>query len=191
MAGSPDRTTQLQLLLDQGDERAYAELLSIASARLNKLTRKMLRDFVAVRRWEQTDDVFQTAALRLHRSLASVKPESVREFFGLAAVQIRRTLIDLARHHYGPEGQAAHHQSGSNIDHSGNVDTPDTLADWAEFHELVDKLPDEEREVFQLLWYSGMTQREAAELLRISERTVLRRYNRAKIILRDTLHGDD
>ena len=112
MADSPANTTQLQALLDEGDDAAYGELLFIASTRLHKLARKMLRDFPRLRRWEQTDDVFQTAAMRLHRSLSEVKPESVRQFFGLAATQIRRTLIDLGRHHYGPEGQGANHDTG-------------------------------------------------------------------------------
>jgi RNA polymerase sigma factor (sigma-70 family) len=194
MGNSPTNTVQLQALLDQagqGNEQAYGELLSIASTRLHKLAGKMLRDFPRLRRWEQTDDVFQTAAMRLHRSLSDVKPESVRQFFGLAATQIRRTLIDLARHHYGPEGHGAKHESGTNSEQSGETDTPETLASWAEFHEQVDQLPDDEREVFQLVWYSGTTQKEAAKLLGISERTVLRRYCRARLHLRNTLHGTD
>lgn len=190
MGDPPANSIQLQILLDQGDEQAYEELLSIAATRLHKLARKMLRDFPRLRRWEQTDDVFQTAAMRLHRSLSEVKPESVRQFFGLAATQIRRTLIDLARHHYGPEGQAAKHESGTGSNHNGNTDSPENLASWAEFHEQVETLANDEREVFQLLWYSGTTQKEAAELLDISERTVLRRYHRAIFSLRNHLHQD-
>jgi RNA polymerase sigma factor (sigma-70 family) len=187
-------TVQLQLLLDQagqGDAKAYGELLSIASTRLHKLARRMLRDFPKLRRWEQTDDVFQTAALRLHRSLSDVKPESVRQFFGLAATQIRRTLIDLARHHYGPQGQGARHESGTGNARNDEAESPETLASWAEFHEQVDRLPEDEREVFQLVWYSGTTQKEAAEILGTSERTVLRRYYRARLQLRNTLHGSE
>lgn len=191
MGESSVNSAQLQALLDQGDDAAYGELLSVASKRLHKLARKMLRDFPRIRRWEQTDDVFQTAALRLHRSLSEVKPESARQFFGLAATQIRRTLIDLARHHYGPEGQGAKHESGEDNDYKGRADSPETLASWAEFHEHVDKLPDDEREVFQLLWYSGITQRETAALLEISERTVLRRYYRARLRLRHVLRATD
>jgi len=194
MGQSPANTVQLQALLDQagqGDEQAYGELVSIASTRLHKLARKMLRDFPRLRRWEQTDDVFQTAAMRLHRSLSDVQPESVRQFFGLAATQIRRTLIDLARHHYGPEGHGAKHESGTNGERNIEADSPETLALWAEFHEQVGQLPDDEREVFQLIWYSGTTQKEAAELLGISERTVLRRYYRARIQLRHTLLDTD
>lgn len=188
MTDSPSNTAQLQALLDEGNETAYEELLSIASTRLHKLARKMLRDFPRLRRWEQTDDVFQTAALKLHRSLSEVQPESVRQFFGLAATQIRRTLIDLARQHYGPEGQAIKHESDAGREHPGTFDSPESLASWAEFHEQVEQLPDAERETFQLLWYSGITQREAAKILDISESTVLRRYFRAKLSLRDALH---
>jgi len=191
MSDSPAGTVQLQALLDQGDDQAYAELLTLAAARLQKLARKMLWDFPRLRRWEETDDVFQTAALKLHRSLSEVRPETVKDFLGLAATQIRRTLIDLARHHYGPEGQGANHESGTHYERTGKTDAPETLAAWAEFHEQVEQLPEPEREVFQLLWYSGVLQREAAELLGISERTVLRRYYRARLQLRNTLHGGD
>ncbi len=112
--GEPlDRTTQLQVLLDQGDDQAYRELLEVASSRLQKLARRMFRSDDRLRRWEQTDDVFQLAVLRLHRALSEVKPVSVRSFLGLAATQIRRTLMDLARHHYGPEGAGANHESRS------------------------------------------------------------------------------
>lgn len=188
MAESPPNTIQLQALLNQGDEQAYGELLSLASSRLHKLARKMLWDFPRLRRWEQTDDVFQTAAIRLHRSLSEVQPESVKEFLGLAATQIRRTLIDLARHHYGPQGQGAKHESGADNEQNGNTDSPENLAAWAEFHEQVEQLPADEREVFQLLWYSGTTQRETAELMGVTERTVLRRYCRARLLLKNALH---
>jgi len=198
MGDSPADTVHLQALLDQGDENAYAELLSIASNRLRKLARKMLRDFPRLRRWEQTDDVFQTAAMRLHRSLSEVQPESVRQFFGLAATQIRRTLIDLARHHYGPEGHAVKHRSGLEASGDGpldelpdDVDSPETLASWAEFHEAVGNMPPDEREVFDLIWYSGATHQQVAELLQISERTVFRRYYRAKLHLGNYQFGDN
>ena len=107
-------TTQFQRLLDgwaAGDDAARTELLERAAQRLLELTRRMFRNYPQLRRWEETDDVFQNAILRLYRSLGDVRPDSVRGFFALAATQIRRTLIDLARHHFGPEGSAARHHS--------------------------------------------------------------------------------
>lgn len=190
-------TTQLQTLLDRaaaGDESAYGDLIAQAADRLLRLTGKMLRNYPHLKRWEQTDDVFQRAALRLHRSLGEVQPASPREFFGLATTQIRRTLIDLARHHFGPHGQAAHHHSDAGraagdgtaepAGHGSAADgRPESLAEWAEFHATIDSLPDDEREAFSLVWYGGVTQRDAAQLLGVSERTVLRRLHQARTLL--------
>ena len=79
----PASDTQLQLLIDKvlaGDEAARSALLDHACDRLLRLTRKMFHARQDLRRWEQTDDVFQNAMLRLHRALAEVKPESVQAF---------------------------------------------------------------------------------------------------------------
>ena len=56
---------------------AYGELIAKATDRLLRLTRKMLRNYPHLRRWEQTDDVFQRAAMRLYRSLGEVQPTSL------------------------------------------------------------------------------------------------------------------
>jgi RNA polymerase sigma factor (sigma-70 family) len=44
-------------------------------------------------------------------------------------------------------------------------------------------LPEEEREVFGLIYYEGLEQLEAAKVLDISERTVRNRWTRAKLLL--------
>lgn len=106
--------TQLQNLIDlalRGDSSARESLLHHACDRLLRLTRKMFHGYPNLRRWEQTDDVFQSALVRLHRALAEVRVESVRHFFNLAAVQVRRELLDLAKHHYGPEGGGTNHHT--------------------------------------------------------------------------------
>jgi RNA polymerase sigma factor (sigma-70 family) len=199
MPPTPGNTTQLQDLLDRaakGYAPAYDELVGKAAQRLMKLTRTMLRNYPHLRRWEQTDDVFQNAVIRLHRSLSEVKPETVQQFFGLATTQIRRTLIDLARHHFGPEGVGAKHQSdagGSTALHVQQAmdrsERPGSLEEWSSFHESIEKLPMDEREAFQLVWYGGMTQREAADVLNVSERTMIRRLNRARLFVCEAMHG--
>ena len=76
-------TTQIRQCLDLlqvGDEKARDALIQHSCERLMRLTRKMLKGYPRLRRWEQTDDVLQNALLRLHRSLADVKPESVPQF---------------------------------------------------------------------------------------------------------------
>jgi RNA polymerase sigma-70 factor (ECF subfamily) len=199
-----DNSAQLQSLLDlaaRGKDDAYGELIANASDRLLRLTRKMLWNYPHLRRWEQTDDVFQTAVIRLHRSLSEVRPDSVRGFFGLATTQIRRTLIDLARHHFGPEGQGAkHHTDGGGIaaDDPGGVlsnetdesNRPETLERWAAFHEAVERLPNDLREVFQLVWYGGLEQKDVAKLVGVSISTVQRRLYDARRTLSTALYGE-
>jgi RNA polymerase sigma-70 factor (ECF subfamily) len=124
--------------------------------------------------------------LRLHRALAQVKPESASQFYGLAVAQIRRELIDLARHHYGAEGQGAHHHTDGGLTAEAKPDEqyePGTLESWSRFHEQVEKLPDEQRDVVGLLWYEGLSQPEAAEVLGISLATVKRRWQAARMAL--------
>ena len=187
-----------------GDNQAYVEIINLAASRLQKLTGKMLSSYPHLRRWEETSDVFQTAVVRLHRSLSDVQPDSVKGFFGLAATQIRRTLIDMARHHFGPLGDAANHHSdvGANNDvaqvdavhvaqqRTGDDDSPETLQAWAEFHEMVEQLPDSEQSVFELVWYGGLAQKEIAELLSVSIPTVKRRLRSARIHLYESLRSN-
>ena len=191
-----DQTTVIQGWIDRlraGDPSARDALLECAMGRLVRLTRKMLGRFPGVHRWEQTDDVFQNAALRLRRALDTTTPESARSFFNLAAVQVRRELIDLARHYDGPMGLGARHESQVPTDGSdgspeaepaaADTDDPERLAAWTEFHCRVESLGDDDREVFGLLWYQGLTQSEAAGILGLSEKTVNRRWVAARMRL--------
>jgi RNA polymerase sigma factor (sigma-70 family) len=195
---APGSDTQLQGLIDlaqSGDARAKALLLDHACDRLLTLTRKMFRGYPALRRWEATDDVFQNSLVRLHRALATVQLESVRHFFNLAGVQIRRELLDLKKHHFGPEGSGAnHHTDHQPADEVGGTlatktDEPEDLSMWGEFHEHVDKLPDEQKEVVTLLFYEGLSQEDAAAVLDISVRTIKRRWQEAKLRLHEGLSG--
>lgn len=171
---------------------SFDELLNHACDRLFRLTRVMLRDFPQLRRWEQTDDVLQGALIRLHRALQEVQPDSEQHFYNLATVQIRRELLDLAKHHLGPEGGGAnHHTDGQAPDEKGgvlavraeSVEEPTTVAEWTEFHTLIESLPVQERDVFDLIWYQGLPQEDAAKVLGISVRTVKRRWQSARLLL--------
>jgi RNA polymerase sigma-70 factor (ECF subfamily) len=196
---SPD-TLQLQQWLTRmhaGDPTALDELFRHLSGQLQRLARRMLQGHPAVKRWVETDDVIQGALLRLTRAFKDVRPNSMREFFALATQQIRRELIDLARHYYGPQGQGAHHASGGEMDADKPIgyDKPDStfepssLAEWCEFHAKIDQLPPEEREVVDLLFYHGLTQADAAGLLEVTVRTVQRRWHSALLKLHEAMHG--
>lgn len=179
-------------------------LLEAACERLHEIAHRMLRGFPQVRRWEETDDVVQAAALRLHRALATVMPRDERHFLGLLVIQVRRELLDLARRYAGPTSFAMHHESNVLEVSEGNLervslaaapeDSPESLHSWTRFHEIAAELPDEERELFGLVWYTGASQPEIATMLGLSPRTVRRRWEQTKRhFLRrlDGLPGDD
>jgi RNA polymerase sigma-70 factor (ECF subfamily) len=178
-----------------GDRAARDELFRHVAGRLERLTRKMLRGFPGVRRWEQTGDVLQGALVRLLKALEEVRPATARAFFGLTAEQVRRELIDLARHHFGPQGAGAHHASaagraGSPAHEKADLTyEPSALAGWCEFHEQVRRLPEEEREVVDLLFYQELGQPAAAALLGVTVRTVQRRWQSALLRLNGMLKG--
>ena len=182
--------------IGEGDDKACAEVINFMAERLAALTRRMFRDYSRLSRWEQSDDICQNAALRLWNALRATRPKSTLEFHRLAALQIRRELIDQVRHYFGPEGMGARHESTGGqgdsssswlgcLDVSQNTWDPASLARWAEFHERVALLPEEERTCFDLIWYQGLTQPEAADVLGISERTMKRRWLAARLSLAD------
>ncbi|WP_406699685.1 sigma-70 family RNA polymerase sigma factor [Singulisphaera sp. Ch08] len=193
------QTTEAGDLLDRlrnGDDSARESLVALAQKRFVALARAMLRRYPHVARWEQTDDLLQAALLRLHRSLAAVRPEGVSHFDNLAAAQIRRELIDLARRDYGPEGKGAHHHTdgGNPGSRLAGIDCgaerPETLEGWAAFHEVVNQLPEPERQVMDRVWYQGMSHAQTAESLGVATKTVQRRWASARLLIRDALHGD-
>lgn len=192
-------TTQMRLWLDRiqgGDMAAREELVRTVCGRMERLTRKLLRDYPSVERWVEAEDVLQDSMLRLLRALKEVRPNSMREFFGLGALQIRRELLDLARRFKGRE--EANYQDGSvdNTSASGLRAPPAPVIDpdfdeWSAFHEAVELLPAEEREVVGLVFYHGWSQGEVAELFQVTERSVRRWWQSARLKLHGRLKTAD
>jgi RNA polymerase sigma factor (sigma-70 family) len=183
--------------LGAGDGAAHEAILACSRDRLAALTHQMLKGYPGVARWEATDDVLQNAMLRLDRALRAVPPRTTLDFLRLASTQIRRELIDLARRYAGPEGLGANHESrdigGDRLPEgagpSSDTHDPERLATWSEFHEAIDRLDADQGELFDLLWYQGLTQPEAAAVLGCSERTVHRRWVAARLRLAEALGG--
>ncbi|MBL7037988.1 MAG: sigma-70 family RNA polymerase sigma factor [Pirellulaceae bacterium] len=204
MPESTTETSQIQYWIDRmkaGDASARDQLIAAACNRLLALTRKIKGGFADVGRWEQTEDVFQNAAMRLCHALEKVELSDSRHFFRLAAVQIRRELIDMSRHYHGAHGMGAHHISevpaGDRdsrptpaFERAEVTQDPQRVAEWAEFHRLIDELPDQQREVFDLLWYHGLSQDDAAHLMNVSTRTVKRLWRAARLRLHESLSGE-
>jgi len=202
MSDDTSRSQQLQADLDrirQGDSQARDQLLNTAMERFHEIASRMLGRFTRIRRWEQSDDIAQNVMIRMMRAVDQVMPATVRDFLKLATLNTRRELLDLVKHYYGPNGLGMRHDSqgpplsGKNEQNEPAAgDTsydPSLLAMWTEFHEQVELLPDEEREVFELHWYQGLPQEEVVQIMGMSLRTVKRRWQSARLKLFDALKG--
>ena len=197
-----DPAPPLQFWLDRlraggsGALEARNELIRHSRERFRLLTRQMLRGFPGLRQWEDTSDVLQNVLMRIDRVLLALDVPTPRDFLSLAACQIRRELIDLTRHHFGPHGQGTHQippgqiGRGSPPDPADQRDDPCHLARWSELHETIANLGEDERELFELLFYQGMNQIEAAALLELPVRTLQRRWQKARTNFMTRLGGD-
>ncbi len=200
-SNEPTSKIVVQRLLDMlaaGHPEASRQLLDVSIERLRQLSRKIMADIPGVSRWEDTDDLLQNGAVRLWKALENHHPPTPLDYFRLAAAVIRRELIDLSRHYFGPHGMAANLarswvQDGERFTTPAaaapdETYDPQRLGRWTEFHEYVESLPDDDRVMFDLLWYQGLTLGEAAEMLGAAERTTRRRWKTARIKLyRDLL----
>jgi RNA polymerase sigma-70 factor (ECF subfamily) len=164
-----------------GDNTALDGLIRRAEERLELFTRRMLVHFPAVQAREQSADVLQNALVRLVRALRQETPQSVKDFFRLATVQIRRELLDLARRH------ARRPALGLTADPPDLADDSTELDRWTALHEAVEGLPADRREVFGLAFYHGWTQVQIAELLGVSDRQVRRLWIDACLRLKEAV----
>ena len=190
--------SRLERLAD-GDTSARDEILELCQERLRVLSHRLLGKFARVRRWDNTDDVAQNAAMRLYRALGETVPDSPRGLLGLMAVQIQRELIDLARKHAGPHSWASNHDTNAGMKGSEwecRVDgaaAPDESQEeipierWEEFHAAIEGLPGDLREVFRLVWYVGLDRESAAKAMGCSVRTLGRMWQEARERVRQTL----
>jgi RNA polymerase sigma-70 factor (ECF subfamily) len=172
-----------------GDRGAADQLLRAVSERLERLAHRMLAGYPGVRTGADTGDVVTGAMLRLMSALRDLRPSSTREFAGLAALQVRRELLDLARHFAARGAGARVPEPGTTDFGAASGDAPADLELWARFHAAVDALPAEEREAFGLIYYHGHTRGQAALLLGVSERTVYRWWASACVLLNERLGG--
>jgi RNA polymerase sigma factor (sigma-70 family) len=172
-----------------GDATAADDLFRTVGERLEHLARRMLAGFPTVRPVADAGDVVQGAAMRLLSALRQLRPQSSREFFNLAAVQIRRELLDLARR-VACRTKPDSLNGDARTDFTDPAPVGDDLDRWTSFHEAVEKLPVEEREAIGLVYYHGRSRGEAAEILGVNERTISRWWQSGCERLKERLGGE-
>jgi RNA polymerase sigma factor (sigma-70 family) len=187
-------TAVMQCCLDALKEGTDAEplvrdLLERAAGRLRLLCATLLhRSYPRLTQPPlnlETDELLGGVAAGLLTALRTIRPQTVRQFFALANQHMRWQLNDLARRLDAQPRAAALAESG--------VAAPPGSSDSILSHDArrmlraIDGLPEDEREVFELVRIQGLTYAEAAEVVGVSVKTVQRRLNRARLLLAEQL----
>jgi RNA polymerase sigma-70 factor (ECF subfamily) len=205
---SDESTADLQGHLEQavtGDAEARQRLLELTRDRLMRHARRFLHGHYArLEPFAQTDDIVQQLLLKIlqnqDRFWVNADGEPMRtlaEFFGHTSAWMRDVLCDLLRKAHGRDDNrpavlpmdGGPSDTGPRFELSSSTLDGEKLRRWTEFHEAVTQLPDPLRAVFDLLWYQGMSQAEAAALLGIAVRTVKLRWMKARLRVQEALGG--
>jgi RNA polymerase sigma factor (sigma-70 family) len=187
-------TAVIQRYLDAlpGDtpaEPIVRELLERAVGRLRLLCASLLyRSYPRLTRPPvnlETDELLGGVVGGLLAALQETRPPTVRRFFALANQHMRWQLNDLARRLDERPAAAALPEAGV-AGPSGSSDSCLT-PDGRRILGAIERLPEDEREVFDLVGIQGLTHAEAASVVGVSEKTVQRRLNRARLLLAEQL----
>lgn len=193
-------TIVIQRQLDRlkaGDACGRDAIVAFAVKRLEKLAHHMLQGCSHVAKFEESGDLLQRAAIRLQQALEGVVPENTVDLLRLTAQHMLFELNDLARYYRRRRLADQNERSGVEASsapalENNAADTthhPGNLAAWTEVHDKIEAMPDELRQVVELLWYHEIDQSEAAELLGIARRTIIRRWEKAWLLSREVMPG--
>jgi RNA polymerase sigma factor (sigma-70 family) len=172
LAGDQPAEPIVRALLDRAVHRLQLLCANLLHRKYRRLTLPPLN--------LQPDEMLGAVVERLLKAMRSVHPETVRQFFALVNQHMRWELNDLARR-LDEQPTAVELDEGlvPAPASSDSVLTPD----GGRMLKAIDNLPEDEREVFDLLRIQGLTQGEAAEVVGVSVKTVQRRLNRSLLLL--------
>jgi RNA polymerase sigma-70 factor (ECF subfamily) len=162
-------------------ERAVGRLRLLCATFLYKSYPRLTRPPVNL----ETDELLGGVVAGLLTALRTTRPPTVRRFFALANQHMRWQLNDLARRLDEQPAAAALAERGVA---APPASTASGLSpDGRRMLGAIEGLPEDEREVFDLVGIQGLTHGEAAAVVGVSEKTVQRRLNRARLLLAERL----
>src|SRR5262245_36447510 len=174
---------------DTDTERTVRELLERAVGRLRLLCATFLyKRYPRLTRPPvnlEPDELLGDVVAGLVTALRTTRPPTVRRFFALASQHMRWQLNDLARRLDERPDAAALAESG--VAASPASTASGLSPDGRRMLEVIEGLPEDEREVFDLVGIQGLTHGEVAMLVGVSEKTVQRRLIRARLLLAERL----
>lgn len=181
-----NRVTQLLLDWREGRAEALDELIPLVYEELRILAHSYVRD-EGPGRALQTTDLVHEAYLRLVN--LEVDWRDRHHFFALAARQMRRILVDLARR------RRSEKRGGDRvrIDLEGLQVAAEPAADLLALDDALNRLAQldpRKSQILELRFFGGLTIRETAEAMELSDATVERDYKMAKAWLSRELLPD-
>jgi RNA polymerase sigma factor (TIGR02999 family) len=186
---SPDRVTRLLLEWGDGDERARDEMLPLV---YNELRRLAVAYMLHERRHHtlRPTELVHEAYLRLVDQ-RQVVWKNRAQFVGLAAVMMRRILVNHAR-----ERAAAKRGGGVQKIPLSAVDPADATPDVEviALHEALERLAaidTRKSRIVELKFFGGLTTSEIADVLELSPATVERDWSFARAWLYNAVAADE
>ncbi len=171
-----------------GDEAALGTLTPLVYEELHRIARRYMSR-------EQSGHTLQTTALinEAYLRLIGTRPaswENRAHFFAVCAQLMRRILTDFARSRLS-------RKRGADAAHLSLDETPEIFqeesADWVALDEALGRLAaldPRKSQVVELRFFGGLSAEEAAEVLKISPKTILRDWNLARAwLLREMSDG--
>lgn len=180
--GGQGDTTKILMSAREGDRGASAELMPLVYGELRALAGHYLSR-------ERPDHTLQPTAL-VHEAYVKLVDQTRANwqdrahFFAVAAEAMRRALVDHARKH----GAAKRRSDGERITLDQAVAlTEDTEVDFMALEDALCRLADldaRQARIVELKFFGGLQNKEAAEILGVSLRTVEGDWRMAKAWLR-------
>jgi RNA polymerase sigma factor (sigma-70 family) len=177
LAGDSPAEPIVQALLDRAVRRLHLLCATLLHRSYPRLTQPPIN--------LQADELLGAVAERLLKAMREARPQTVRQFFALANQHMRWELNDLARRLDEQPIAVELYEGLVPAPASSSISglSPDGLRMLG----AIDELPEDEREVFDLVRIQGMTQTETAKLLGVADVTVKRRLNRGLRLLAERL----
>lgn len=176
IAGDGNADTQVRALLDQSVRRLHMLCANLLHRSYPRLARPPLN--------LRPEEMLSAVVERLIKALRAVRPGTVRQFFALANQHMRWELNDLARR--------LDAQPHAELVSDGTIAAPPISESGLSpksvlMLQAIEQLPDEEREVFELVRLQGLSHGEAAAVIGLSTKTVQRRIHRSMVLLSEAL----
>jgi RNA polymerase sigma factor (TIGR02999 family) len=177
-ATDPEQVTRLLNEAVRGEAHAARDLLPLVYQQLRKLARHRMTG-------ERVGHTLQATALVHEAYLRLVGDADIpwsgrAHFFSAAAEAMRRILIDQARSHLGPKRSSGGRRVPLNV---LDLAAPGQSAEILSLHDAISRLEQvsaDLAEVVRLRFYAGLSVEETAQTLRVTPRTVERRWAGAR-----------